>query len=240
MAHDKVFGFCESKCKVEVPSLEQQNIFSMIHTCSTSETDVSKIIDIPSFSLKKDVYIQVIFINGNDVANPTININDTGAKEIRVYRNQQTLPLSKIYGANQSGAYKWDKGVVLQLRYDGTYWIVVGNPIVKQKISDYRGGAPIDQHKVYIDGYKEIYGFNSGSSELDLGIQFEYTENINGDVEIHLYGGLLIMPYNENFTINTISHKVPSNPYEETHTIIKTNTSNEFFYEVKGYELYIY
>lgn len=56
----------------------------------------------------------VKFTSSNTTTTPTLNVNGTGAKQIRDYAGN-TLT---------EAAYKWADGAALALTYDGTYWRV--------------------------------------------------------------------------------------------------------------------
>ena len=86
-------------------------------TCSTAAATAQK--DTSStgsgtFTLETGARVIVKFTNANSAANPTLNVNSTGAKAIR-WRNA-ALPSSKYWTAN---------GVV-EFIYDGTYWNMIG------------------------------------------------------------------------------------------------------------------
>lgn len=55
-------------------------------TCSTAAGTAAKTVSIPGITLKTGVEITVRFSVTNTAANPTLNLNSTGAKAIR-YRN---------------------------------------------------------------------------------------------------------------------------------------------------------
>ena len=55
-------------------------------TCSTAAATAAKTVSLSGFSLFTGVTVAVMFSNGNTAANPTLNINSTGAKTI-YYRN---------------------------------------------------------------------------------------------------------------------------------------------------------
>ena len=55
-------------------------------TCSTAAATAAKTVSLSGFSLFTGATVAVMFSNGNTAANPTLNINSTGAKTI-YYRN---------------------------------------------------------------------------------------------------------------------------------------------------------
>lgn len=86
-------------------------------TCSTSSTISAKVAtlsDTQTFSLVTGATVTIRFTYANAYANPTLNVNDTGAKNIR-YRNAN-LQAGKIV-ANSTHTFV----------YDGTYWQLIGD-----------------------------------------------------------------------------------------------------------------
>lgn len=95
-------------------------------TCSTAAGTAAKVATLAagSISLTEGVTVSVTFSNTNTAANPTLNVNGTGAKAIR------TNGLASCY---------WMAGTAVTFTYDGTYWqccsaavygseAVMGNP----------------------------------------------------------------------------------------------------------------
>lgn len=87
--------------------------------CSTGASTAAKVVTLsPALTeLKTGEVIFVKFTNANSVANPTLNVNGLGAKNIRRYGT--TSP-------STSAASSWNAGSVVALVYDGTYWQMVG------------------------------------------------------------------------------------------------------------------
>lgn len=83
-------------------------------TCSTSAATAAKTVSISSFSLITGARVTVKFSNSNTAANPTLNVNGTGAKSIRY---NSTSPSSGAIKANHTYDFV----------YDGTYWQVIGD-----------------------------------------------------------------------------------------------------------------
>lgn len=134
-------------------NLLQENGF--VYTCSTSIETAAKTVSAPGYNLGVGTCIRVRFPKGNKAANPTLNVNSTGDKLIRVRRGAETLPLNELCGSLTSGAYSWNSGIILELVYDGTYWEIVGNPVVEMEARETKEIV----YKLYADGYKEIYGY---------------------------------------------------------------------------------
>ena len=81
-------------------------------TCSTAAATAAKAVTLSDFSLFTGATVQVKFTNANSAANPTLNVNSTGAKAIRAYNANLSA----------SSAYNWVAGAVVTFVYDGTYW----------------------------------------------------------------------------------------------------------------------
>lgn len=84
--------------------------------CSTAGGTVAKAVTVnkSDFALVEGVQVAVKFTYANTIANPTLNVNDTGAKAIKRYGT--TAP-------STSAASSWQANSVLLLTYDGTYWM---------------------------------------------------------------------------------------------------------------------
>lgn len=82
-------------------------------TCSTPAATVEKAVAITNFVLKKNGKVSVFFTTANEAAGATLNVNNTGAKAIRVYG-----------AAIQPGVIK--ARTIVQFQYDGSYWNMVG------------------------------------------------------------------------------------------------------------------
>ena len=85
-------------------------------TCDTAADVAAKVVTCPKFDvLLTGVTIHVKFTNTNTAENPTLNVNNTGAKNIYIYGT--TRP-----GVNESKS--WFSGATVAFTYDGTNWIV--------------------------------------------------------------------------------------------------------------------
>ena len=81
-------------------------------TCATAAATAAKVVTLSGFSLFTGATIQVKFTYANTVANPTLNVNSTGAKTIHAYG--ASIPASS--------PYDWVAGAIVTFVYDGTYW----------------------------------------------------------------------------------------------------------------------
>ena len=83
-------------------------------TCSTGASTAAKVVDLDNFVLFTGAQISVKFTNTNSVANPTLNVEGTGAKTIR----------AKDANLTASSLYNWVANDVVDFVYDGTYWVI--------------------------------------------------------------------------------------------------------------------
>lgn len=93
-----------------VSSVTVSNVYDGITysaACSTDAATAAKVVDLAGFTLESGKTIAVNFTNGNTVASPTLNVNETGAKHIILN--------------NAAYAY-WMAGSVILFIYDGTVW----------------------------------------------------------------------------------------------------------------------
>ena len=83
-------------------------------TCSTAEGTVAKVATLGagSITLTAGVSVCVYFSNKNTASSPTLNVNSTGAKAIRVN------------GAAITSPYYWQAKNTVTFVYDGTYWVM--------------------------------------------------------------------------------------------------------------------
>ena len=84
-----------------------------VGTCSTSATTVAKTVTVTNFTLRTGAIALIKFTYANTVANPTMNINSTGAKPI--FYNGIAVPTDLI-NAND----------LVTMMYDGTNWVING------------------------------------------------------------------------------------------------------------------
>lgn len=86
-------------------------------TCGTAAATAAKVAtvqDSQAFTLHTGVTVHVKFTYANGVANPTLNVNSTGAKPIMRYGTT---------AVSTSAATSWRAGAVVSFTYDGTNWL---------------------------------------------------------------------------------------------------------------------
>lgn len=108
--------------KLKVGGTELPIGSTLYGTCDTAAGTAAKVVTMANFdTLITGVTIHVKFTNNNSVANPTLNVNNTGAKKI--YRYGTTAP-------SNNSSWSWYAGAVVSFTYDGNYWIMndmIGN-----------------------------------------------------------------------------------------------------------------
>ena len=98
--------------------------------CSISATTPAKTasilnVDTTGFKLLKGVTIHVQFVYTNEAADPTLNINSTGAKPIKYHSGA-------VPGITPETS--WYAGEVVTFTYDGVYWRMNKNRIALESI----------------------------------------------------------------------------------------------------------
>jgi len=101
-----------------------------------------------------------------DTGSPTLNINGLGAKPIKAVRAGQLVDIIAHTGywggASSTSQRVWDNNTTLELIYDGTNWVVVGNPILCSYF------ATDKSYSVYSNGFIEQWDrFDAGSDVRD-------------------------------------------------------------------------
>lgn len=99
----------------------EANIASTAYcTCATAAATAAKVANLQgnsdnSFTLMTGITIHVKFTYSNTVANPTLNVNGTGAKAIMSYGSTAVSTSAKT---------SWRAGAVVSFTYDGTNWVM--------------------------------------------------------------------------------------------------------------------
>ena len=121
-------------------------------TCSTAAATAAKTVSLSGFSLFTGATVAVMFSNGNTAANPTLNINSTGAKPI-YYRNA-ALTSSTAGIISKNGVYLFV--------YSGSYWRLVGDvgSIAISEVAD-KLSTPRTIDGVSFDGSADIVHFGA-------------------------------------------------------------------------------
>ena len=149
--------------------------------CATAAATGAKTVSISGFVLYTGVTVKVMFTNGNSNNAPTLNVNSTGAKNIKVVKAgaKITPPVhtGKWRGASSATTEGWQPLTTLELMYDGTDWVIIGNPDVEDYYTTTGG------YTVKANGLIEQWGnatTNTGtgpSTMLKITYLVTYTQN---------------------------------------------------------------
>lgn len=124
--------------------------------CNSAKDTTVKSVSIGNFVLKDGVIVTVMFTNGNSADNPRLNVNSTGAKPIKVVKaGAKVVPVTHTgywRGATSTSVEMWQPYTILEFMYDGTDWVIVGNPTVESYSSSSAS------YEVKADGLIEIFG----------------------------------------------------------------------------------
>ena len=207
----------------------------MIYDCTTDEKTVSKDLTIPNLVVENGTCIKVRFTNGNNVANPTLKINNLDPVIIEPENyNQMELQYG---GYNENGyrrcAYRWHSDIILELRYESITksWEIIGDPVVFEseinstEVKVYLSGKKIMRasHNVRLhDQSSGGYKWTNGTIGFNLPIELTNTSKYcSVSVNIH-HGGwnwvtsvtstkILPYVYNNGSTDNTGATTTQSN-----------------------------
>lgn len=133
-------------------------------SCSTAAGTVAKVAALSGFSLYTGAIVSVYFSNANTAANPTLNVNGTGAKSIRVKN------------ANITAAYYWAAGDTITFIYSGTYWIMAESS-AKTNIANWC----YNNNLTYIDG-GAIYAKSIKAAQIDVDNLFAQNITATGTI----------------------------------------------------------
>ena len=96
-----------------------ENLATAVYgTCSTAADTPLKEVVCENFILFDGVRIQVAFENANSTNVPSLNVNNTGAKQILI--NQAIV--------SESNQLLWAEDAQMEFVYDGTYWVLQNAP----------------------------------------------------------------------------------------------------------------
>lgn len=112
---------------------------------------------------------------------PTLNINGTGAKSIKAVKAGRLVDVrshtARWGGSATSSVRTWDDNTVLELMYDGTEWVIVGNPILCSFYTNNVNTSSVDinSYEVYANGMIYQYGtFDNGSTVRTINADINY------------------------------------------------------------------
>ena len=132
--------------------------------CNTAPGTAAKSATLLNFVLSTGAAVKVKFADSNTAANPTLNINSTGAQAIMQYGG---TPVGTTPNTS------WNAGDVVELVYDGTNWVIVGKNL--QEASSTQAGLLSAADKGVIDTVGDV-------SDLDTTAKSTVVDAVN---ELH-------------------------------------------------------
>lgn len=106
--------------------------------CSTAAGTQVKSVDMPGFVLYAGATIKVLFQNACTVSYPQLKVGNTAARTIMAYRggspvdnNGLKASSGKWRGASTAFDEVWQPYTTLELMYDGTVWVIMGDPVIE-------------------------------------------------------------------------------------------------------------
>ena len=139
-------------------------------TCATAAGTATKSITYPGFILQTGAVARVLFVNENSEANPTLRVNSETAVPIKALKGGTKIapPVhnGKWRGASTATDETWQPYTQLDLMYDGTDFVILGNPLVEDG----------DTYAIYANGYNDFVN-NCELSDIEF---LDGTGNITG------------------------------------------------------------
>lgn len=167
--------------------------------CITARSTAEKIVSIDNFVLKAGVIVCVMFITENSADNPTLNVNDTGAKPIKVVKaGAKVVPVTHTgywRGATDTSVEMWQPYTILEFMYDGTDWVIVGNPTVES----YAAADGSSSYEVKADGLikqdivkriETLLSTNTSTTETFDLYSLGFTKDPNGIYDVGIKLGI--------------------------------------------------
>ena len=178
-------------------------------TCSTAAATVAKVVTCSDFTtLITGVTIHVKFTETNTATNPTLNVNSTGAKAIKMYG-------TTAVGANTNSA--WYAGAIVSFTYDGTNWLM--NDHRTNTDTNTKVTSVGNHYAPAADTSAELSASATGATAA-WSIDVVQGVQLQRDAKGHVTG------------VTVTSGKVPANPNTDTKvTVTNTNpTSGTWYY----------
>ena len=195
----------------ETAEIAKTSRMNDIIIAGNTPTQYAMTLTIPGFTANDLVAgktIKVLFGRNTSSTNPTININSLGAHAIKVVQFGLKVNVPRHYGkwrgATSNSYERWSDETILELMYDGTYWVIVGNPII-ENYDDSSGNG----YRVYADGYIEQWGAYTGRGVHNITFCIQHTGipffSFCGNINVNASAIWSALGYNisqSGFTIN--------------------------------------
>lgn len=156
-----------------VNSYSEESFFKIPNggaVCSTAKATQKKEIILPGItSIYTGMTVKVLFTNGNSAANPTLWVKQNSSSGVGVTPYIKVVKAgSKVTPTNKTGYWRgatstssemWQPYTTLELMYDGTDFVIMGNPVVEDYYSESRS------YTVYANGLIEQWAFETPTTE---------------------------------------------------------------------------
>lgn len=169
---------------VAVPPKGYESDATFYATSSSSSVTADKVATIQSggsFSLKVGATVSVKFSSANSMANPTLDVNSTGAKPIRT---------------NGTPYAYWSAEASVLFVYDGTYWQVASTPVYASTVTVGNPGSK----NVFIDG--SHVAIRNGATEYATFLADDIHLGLNAvtDSNVYLFNDCMVMSATDSST----------------------------------------
>lgn len=113
-ANEFTISLNANECWESNTAIQTNGLIGPFAKCNTASNIVKKEITLPGFKLAQGAVVHIQFTNRNTAQRPTLSINNGTAFEIKFMPDTPS-------GTDEFTS--WDSGSVVELVYDGTYWI---------------------------------------------------------------------------------------------------------------------
>lgn len=176
-------------------------------TCTTDANTAAKVGTLSDFdTLITGVTIHIKFTNTNTATNPTLNVNNTGAKSI--YK-AGTTAVGTTVGTS------WAAGAVVSFTYDGTAWLM--NDHVDDTNTTYSAGTGLTLSGTTFNHSATISTDTTSSESPTHGGTFTVVDSVTRDSTGHVT------------TLNTKSITLPSDQNTDTKVNVKLATTTKAY-----------
>lgn len=202
--------------------------------CNTAVGTAAKTVTIEGFTLFSGAVVRVLFTHGNSAANPTLNVSSKGAKNIKVVKAGSKIAPPVLSGKWRGGSSytneTWQPLTLLELMYDGTDWIIMGNPEV-ENYSDANGGYSVKANGL-IEQWKKV---TSSDNEQQNNFDIKFLSSVG--VTAHGQSNTEDTGWNLNFIVRVFSVE---KTYFKSQTLRQSGPTmvrdnSPFFYIARGY-----
>lgn len=169
-----------------------------IGTCSTASGTAAKVATLSeapgTFNLINGTKVRILFTNENEAANPTLNVNGTGA-----------YPITTRGNSGNKIKHSWGSSTAVEFIFDNSCWIMSPQAIdieYLRKFISYEEGSTASQ--AYKVGEYILSGNNLYEVIQDISAGDSFVVNINVDVA-YITDALSALIYNRELSLSAVS-----------------------------------